>query len=188
MASPLLSSLRQTATRTAPTLTTRSFKPALTHLAQKSHFQTTPTKMAPTTPMGGTSSGHPIATLDSTLLPRLPAASPLLFAAKKQKNLSFESIAQALGRDEVACAALFYGQAKASPEDLTKLAEVLGIEESVLAETELAGFPDRGKTMMEMPPREPLVYRLFEIVQNYGYAYKAGMFTFRPLLALWCLW
>lgn len=26
---------------------------------------------------------------------------------------------------------------------------------------------------MEMPPREPLVYRLYEIVQNYGYAYKA---------------
>ena len=24
-----------------------------------------------------------------------------------------------------------------------------------------------------MPPREPLIYRLFEIVQNYGYAYKA---------------
>ena len=26
---------------------------------------------------------------------------------------------------------------------------------------------------MEMPPKEPLMYRLFEIVQNYGYAYKA---------------
>lgn len=26
---------------------------------------------------------------------------------------------------------------------------------------------------MEMPPREPLMYRLYEIVQNYGYAYKA---------------
>ena len=26
-----------------------------------------------------------------------------------------------------------------------------------------------------MPPREPLIYRLFEVVQNYGYAYKAVM-------------
>ena len=26
---------------------------------------------------------------------------------------------------------------------------------------------------MDMPPREPLIYRLYEIVQNYGYAYKA---------------
>lgn len=24
-----------------------------------------------------------------------------------------------------------------------------------------------------MPPQEPLIYRLYEIVQNYGYAYKA---------------
>ena len=33
-------------------------------------------------------------------------------------------------------------------------------------------FPDRGRSL-EMPPREPLVYRLYEIVQNYGYAYKS---------------
>lgn len=26
-----------------------------------------------------------------------------------------------------------------------------------------------------MPPVEPLIYRLYEIVQNYGYAYKAVM-------------
>jgi cyanate lyase len=24
-----------------------------------------------------------------------------------------------------------------------------------------------------MPPKDPLIYRLYEIVQNYGYAYKA---------------
>lgn len=35
-------------------------------------------------------------------------------------------------------------------------------------------MPDRGR-QMEMPPKEPLVYRLYEIVQNYGYAYKAVM-------------
>lgn len=34
------------------------------------------------------------------------------------------------------------------------------------------GWPDRGRTT-PMPPREPLIYRLYEIVQNYGYAYKA---------------
>lgn len=36
----------------------------------------------------------------------------------------------------------------------------------------MGGFPDRGKSV-EMPPKEPLIYRLYEIVQNYGYAYKA---------------
>ena len=28
---------------------------------------------------------------------------------------------------------------------------------------------------MEMPPKEPLIYRLYEVIQNYGYAYKAIM-------------
>ncbi|KAK5118933.1 Cyanate hydratase [Meristemomyces frigidus] len=122
----------------------------------------------------GTSSGHPIAVLNKDIIPRLPGQSPILFAAKKEKNLSFETIAKALGREEVAVAALFYGQAKASPEDITNLAKVLEIEESILKETEMGGWPDRGR-QMEMPPKEPLVYRLFEIIQNYGYAYKAVM-------------
>ncbi|KAK4553941.1 Cyanate hydratase [Recurvomyces mirabilis] len=122
----------------------------------------------------GTSNGHPIAVLNSDILPRLPSQSPLLFAAKKQKNLSFETIAKALGREEVAVAALFYGQSKASPEDVTNLAKLLDIPESKLLETEMTGFPDRGR-QMEMPPKEPLMYRLYEIVQNYGYAYKAVM-------------
>ncbi|KAK4539965.1 Cyanate hydratase [Oleoguttula mirabilis] len=122
----------------------------------------------------GTSSGHPIAVLNNDIVHRLPAQSPMLFAAKKEKNLSFETIAQALGREEVAVAALFYGQAKASPEDIANLSKVLGISEEELNKTEMTGWPDRGR-QMEMPPKEPLVYRLFEIVQNYGYAYKAVM-------------
>ena len=85
--------------------------------------------------------------------------------------MSFEDIAKKLGRDEVACAALFYGQAKASPEDIKNLSEFFGLDHSTL-ETQMGGFPDRGKSV-EMPPKEPLIYRLYEIVQNYGYAYKA---------------
>ena len=96
----------------------------------------------------------------------------MLFAQKKAKNLSFETIAKALGRDEVACAALFYGQANANEDDIKNLSKLLDIPESTLMQTEITGMPDRGRTM-EMPPREPLIYRLYEIVQNYGYAYKA---------------
>ena len=96
----------------------------------------------------------------------------MLFAQKKAKNLSFETIAQALGRDEVAVAALFYGQANASEEDIKKLSQLLEIPENVLLATEITGMPDRGRSV-EMPTKEPLIYRLYEIVQNYGYAYKA---------------
>jgi cyanate lyase len=105
------------------------------------------------------------------LIPRLPPSSPTLFQAKKEKNLTFEAIAKHLGRDEVAIAALFYGQAMASAEDMKKLSEVLDIPIQTL-ESQLSGFPDRGRSL-EMPPKDPLVYRLYEIVQNYGYAYKS---------------
>jgi cyanate lyase len=110
-------------------------------------------------------------TFQEDLIPRLPPSSPTLFEAKKKKNLSFEAIAKEVGRDEVAIAALFYGQAMATSEDIQKLSKVLDIPTETL-ESQLSGFPDRGRSL-EMPPKDPLVYRLYEIVQNYGYAYKA---------------
>ncbi|CAI6332367.1 unnamed protein product [Periconia digitata] len=137
-------------------------RPSLLYPASTSrHFHPTNINMA----------SHPIATLDASLVPRLPPSSPTLFEAKKQKNLSFEAIAKEVGRDEVAIAALFYGQAQASPQDIRKLSQILDIPADKL-ESQLAGFPDRGRTL-DMPPKEPLIYRLYEIVQNYGYAYKA---------------
>jgi hypothetical protein len=59
----------------------------------------------------------------------------------------------------------------ASPEDIKKLSQVLDIPAEHL-ESQLSGFPDRGRSL-DMPPKDPTVYRLYEIVQNYGYAYKA---------------
>ena len=94
-----------------------------------------------------------------------------LFEAKAAKNMTFEDIAKQLGRNEVAVAAIFYGQAQTIPEDVEKLSKILDIDHGQLTK-ELAGYPFRGQ-VMDMPPREPLIYRLYEIVQNYGYAYKA---------------
>ncbi|KAI4110737.1 MAG: hypothetical protein LQ345_006920 [Seirophora villosa] len=107
----------------------------------------------------------------STLEDRLPAQARTLFEAKAQKQLTFEQIAKELGRNEVAVAAIFYGQAQTTTEDVENLARILGLEKSYLG-AQLAGYPFRGHTM-DMPPKEPLIYRLYEIVQNYGYAYKA---------------
>jgi len=112
-----------------------------------------------------------LATLDTVQHPNLSASAQTLFAAKAHKQLSFEQIAGHIGRNEVATAAIFYGQARASPEDIQKLAALLSIPHDTLA-AQLSGFPDRGRSV-EMPPKEPLIYRLYEIVQNYGYAYKA---------------
>jgi len=105
---------------------------------------------------------------------RLPAYSKPLFDAKSAAGLSFEAIATHLGRSEVAVAALFYGQSQASADDVEKLSELLQIPKDVLVPQMMVGFPDRGRSS-PMPPVEPLIYRLYEIVQNYGYAYKAVM-------------
>ena len=107
----------------------------------------------------------------ASLLPRLPQVSPTLFEAKQKKGISFETLAKELGRDEVAVAAVFYGQCQASEEDVQKLSALLDIDHGQLR-SQLLDFPNRGHTV-DMPPKEPLMYRLFEIVQNYGYAYKA---------------
>ncbi|KAI0471663.1 cyanate hydratase [Xylariaceae sp. FL0804] len=112
-----------------------------------------------------------VATLDSSMADRLPAHAKTLFEAKASKRLTFEQIAQHLGRSEVAVAALFYGQAQASAEDVAKLSELLGVARPAL-EASMLGFPDRGRAG-PMPPVEPLIYRLYEVVQNYGYAFKA---------------
>lgn len=60
---------------------------------------------------------------------------------------------------------------QASAEDVYKLSQILGIPKETIAK-QMMGFPDRGRAG-PMPPVEPLIYRLYEIVQNYGYAYKA---------------
>ncbi|OAL07061.1 cyanate hydratase [Phaeosphaeriaceae sp. SRC1lsM3a] len=112
-----------------------------------------------------------IATIQEDLIPHLSPSSSTLFEAKKKKCLSFEAIAKELGRNEVAVAALFYGQAMATPEDIQKLSEILDVPTETL-KSQLSGFPDRGRSL-QMPPKDPLVYRLYEIIQNYGYAYKA---------------
>jgi cyanate lyase len=118
-----------------------------------------------------TSESPPLTYQQSSLIPRLPASSPTLFTAKAKKNLSFEAIGKEIGRNEVAVAALFYGQAKASEADIKTLSSLLEIDEATLTE-QLSSWPDRGRTL-DMPPKEPLIYRLFEIVQNYGYPFKA---------------
>jgi cyanate lyase len=103
-----------------------------------------------------------------------PAITSTLFAAKKASTLSFAQLGEKLGRDEVAVAALFYGQARASAEDVTALSQALGVSEETIRAELCDTFPNRGH-LTEMPPREPLIYRLYEIVQNYGMAYKAVM-------------
>ncbi len=93
-----------------------------------------------------------------------------LLAAKEEKGLTFEELGRQLGRDKVWVAALFYGQATASEEEARRLQEILDLDEEVVACIQRP--PYRGR-LMEDIPRDPTVYRFYEILQVYGPAIKA---------------
>ncbi|KAI0277522.1 Cyanase [Russula aff. rugulosa BPL654] len=101
-----------------------------------------------------------------------PDAFLYLFRAKAQLGLTFEQIAQAMNKDEVWVAALFYGQAKASEEELHALETVLQLPRQCLsADIGRSWYPNRG--IGPIPPTDPVIYRLFEGVLVYGHAIKA---------------
>ncbi|OBZ72404.1 Cyanate hydratase, partial [Grifola frondosa] len=107
----------------------------------------------------------------------LPPICAALFEAKARKGLTFDAIAKAIGRDEVWVAAMFYGQAKLSSEELVKLSEVLELPQGNLHE-EIGEnwFPHRG--IGPMPPTDPVLYRLYEGVLVYGNAIKVVLINY----------
>jgi cyanate lyase len=93
----------------------------------------------------------------------------VLLQAKKASGLSFAELGKAIGREEVWVAALFYGQASASDEEVSQLAATLGLERSTCAL--LTDFPLKG--LGPVVPTDPLIYRFYEIMQIYGMPMKA---------------
>ncbi len=93
-----------------------------------------------------------------------------LLKAKEEKGLTYEEIAEKLGRGKVWVAALFYRQATASEEEAKKLGEILGVGEEIVKE--LTKPPYRGR-LIEDIPRDPVIYRFYEVLQVYGLPLKA---------------
>jgi len=92
-----------------------------------------------------------------------------LLAAKKAKGYSFADLGTVLGRDEVWVAALLYRQASASADEATKLLAALDLG-TELADA-LTECPVKG--LGPVVPTDPLLYRLYEILQVYGMPLKA---------------
>lgn len=99
----------------------------------------------------------------------LPKVTEKLLQAKKDKGLSFEDLAQVVGRDEVWVASLIYRQASATREEADKLVSKLGLGKEVA--DQLIECPNKGLT--PAIPTDPLVYRFYEIMQVYGLPMKS---------------
>ncbi len=103
------------------------------------------------------------------MMPRSEATERVL-AAKKQKGLTFEAIAKAVGRHKVWVASALLGQSTMSAEEAQKAAAILGLGPEVAAA--LQEIPTKGSVGMNVPV-DPLIYRFHEITQVYGTTLKA---------------
>ncbi|KAI0076164.1 cyanate hydratase [Panus rudis PR-1116 ss-1] len=102
----------------------------------------------------------------------LPPILSTLNAAKAAQGLTFDAIGKAIGRSEVWVAAAFLGQAKFTQEELSKVSQLLAVDNAALvAELGDHWYPQRG--IGPSIPTDPVIYRLYEGVLVYGQAIKS---------------
>ncbi len=87
-----------------------------------------------------------------------------IFAAKKDKNLTWGAIAEAVGMTDVWVTSACLGMNSCTEEVADKLVAFLGLPEA--AKAALMEYPT--KTWNETIPQDPLIYRLYEVVGVYG--------------------
>ena len=97
-------------------------------------------------------------------------ATEQILMAKKKYDLTFEDIAQKVGRHKVWTTAALLGQHPMSPEEADVVVDLLELEPEV-AEA-LHEIPLRGSLDSDVPV-DPTIYRIHEITQVYGTTIKA---------------
>ena len=97
-------------------------------------------------------------------------ATEQILEAKRTKGLTFQEIADKIGRHVVWTAAALMGQATMSSEEAGTAVDALGLGPEVAAS--LQEYPTKGSLDAAVPV-DPLIYRLHEITQIYGTSIKA---------------
>ena len=98
------------------------------------------------------------------------AVTSRVLAAKRRLGLSWATIATSLGSSSVIIyTAALLGQFPLTAEEAAKAVALLELPESDAAI--LVESPERGAGVT-MPPTDPLIYRFYELVQNYGLTWK----------------
>ena len=93
-----------------------------------------------------------------------------ILAAKRRKGLSFTQIAEQVGADRVWLTAALHGQHPLRREQAASVTELLELPAE--ASAVLEEVPARG-SFGALPPADPTIYRLYEVLQLYGPALKA---------------
>ena len=88
-----------------------------------------------------------------------------IVAAKAEKNITWQALADKLGRSEVWVASACLGQNTMSKEEAQNTADLMGLGPDVVAALQV--FPTKGAGHHYVPT-DPLLYRFFEICYVYG--------------------
>ena len=106
----------------------------------------------------------------SRFLIKREEATQIILEAKQRAGLTFEDIAQSVGRHTVWTTAALLGQARMSHEEAERVVALLKLEPEIAVA--LQEFPMKG-SLAEAVPTDPLIYRFHEITQVYGTTIKA---------------
>jgi cyanate lyase len=98
----------------------------------------------------------------------------ILLEARAREGLTYQEIADKLGRHPVWTAAALMGQTSLDASEAATVVDLLGLagDERSGAEAALQRPPSKG-TLGTTIPTDPLMYRFYEILQVYGPAIKA---------------
>jgi cyanate lyase len=99
-----------------------------------------------------------------------PDVTAQILAAKRRKGLSFTQIAEDVGADRVWLTAALHGQHPLTTEQAATVTALLDLPTE--AADVLQEIPTRG-SFDALPPTDPTIYRLYEVLQVYGPALKA---------------
>ena len=92
-----------------------------------------------------------------------------LLAAKKAKGVTYEELEKIVGQDEVWIASVIFRQASADMDQAKALVEALGLSADM---AEPLTVPPLKGSLEPVIPTDPLIYRLYEIMQVYGMPVK----------------
>ena len=91
--------------------------------------------------------------------------------AKIHKQVSWAALAQAVGRSEVWTTSALLGQQSMDRSEAAKAVALLGLEPADEAIALLTTCPSKG-SLGAAVPTDPLLYRLYEMIQVYGTTIK----------------
>ena len=111
------------------------------------------------------------------IIPMLPtgtlsrdACTSIILDAKKTKGVTYQQIADAVGRSETWTTSVIYGENTMDATEAKKMCDFLGLSADVMNAVQTYAY--RGDSQ-EMPPTDPLIYRFYEINMIYGKTMRA---------------